>query len=221
MDEKLISAIKVPAWIFGAAFAGLVVCIVASYWLGPVKIFGADVGIDRGSALPDLEKLVVAKVAEHLAKDPHGDIVSAGSDLPAGAVVAFTDLPVKHDGSATCPSGWEEAAELRGRFVIGADPSNPFGSDNPTGVSNTGGAHVVTLTEQQMPQHKHLTNNATNQTFSPFGLMSRTLTGMGGTPAVNYPTYSLTDTAGGGQAHNNMPPYIAMTWCKRISPDVG
>jgi microcystin-dependent protein len=85
--------------------------------------------------------------------------------------------------------------DLRNQFVLGASFFKPVGS--------TGGDENVTLNELQMPIHAHAESIAV-----PF------LGEIGAGIPVTYAIAGagVTGTAGGGQSHNNMPPYVAMLY---------
>ncbi len=83
---------------------------------------------------------------------------------------------------------------LSDRFVLGA-------GTNPAGTMGGESAHVLTLDE--MPSHTHLYNNPT-QTL-PYVTQS----GSQMIDRIN-PNDQQTGAAGGGQSHNNMPPFQAV-----------
>ncbi len=74
-------------------------------------------------------------------------------------------------------------------------------------IGQTGGEKTVTLTEAQMPVHNHggtYTNAGTARTHAWLA---------SGGSAMGYDTVE----AGGGQAHNNMPPYIQVSIWRRTA----
>lgn len=74
-------------------------------------------------------------------------------------------------------------------------------------IGLTGGAQTVTLTEAQMPKHSHggtYTNAGTARTHAWLA---------SGGSAMGYDTVE----AGGGEAHNNMPPYIQVSIWRRTA----
>lgn len=88
--------------------------------------------------------------------------------------------------------------DLRETFVLGASVGIP--------EHDTGGSDEHTLTETEMPAHRHLYDkeiyNIDVESVGipdPFGV---------GIPPI--PT--LTSSTGGGNAHNNMPPYYALKY---------
>lgn len=132
---------------------------------------------------------------------------------------------------AAVPSGWaicdgtNGTPDLRGRMTICYDPTD---ADYNT-VGNIGGAKTVTLTEAQMPAHAHTAslaaagahthNIALKGGESDGGNSGRELrqnSELGipktvTTDSQGSHTHSITiNNAGGGQAHENMPPYMVM-----------
>lgn len=118
------------------------------------------------------------------------------SNLPVGAIIMFS-------GSATnLPPDWRVCdgtngtPDLRGRFVIGVGPSYAFRS--------TGGQAKVTLTIDEMPAHAH------SGLGMPWGAPSN-----GDTPDLK-PGTADTDTTGGGEPHENLPPYYALYYIMKV-----
>ena len=94
--------------------------------------------------------------------------------------------------------------DLRGRYVMG-EGSGPGLSTRSLG--EVSGQETVTLTQAEIPAHTHdVLITQTDQAGNHGGLTveQATETGMAG---------GGTDSVGGSQAHNNMPPYLVMTTC--------
>ena len=90
-------------------------------------------------------------------------------------------------------------------LLAGSEKSFPYGSK--------GGTKEVTLTASQMPMHAHQ--------FSRTPIVSVELTAGGNyyaeqSTAVGKLVAQNTETAGGGKAHTNMPPYLAVYAWERI-----
>ena len=105
------------------------------------------------------------------------------------------------DGSTTF-----NLPDLRGRF--------PYGASVDADVGNTGGAETHTLTVDEMPSHAHILGGVRQDGA---GADRNRLTGTTGTAS----TVAAGDTygvrhAGGGQPHNNMPPYIEINYIIRV-----
>lgn len=116
-------------------------------------------------------------------------------NLPVGAVVAF-------DLSDGCPEGWEEFDDARGRFILGqSDERSEWSFRQRHGEAE----HVLTIPEIPSHDHKYIDNS-----YAIVSPISRS--GSGGHQDVQ----RTTEKTGGGQAHNNMPPYISLYWCKKV-----
>lgn len=92
-----------------------------------------------------------------------------------------------------------------GKVPVGVDASD---TDFST-VEKTGGEKTHTLTTNEIPKHKHgiaVRNN------SAIGLYETKATNSTGDVGSAY-----TQEAGGGQAHNNLQPYITCYMWKRVS----
>lgn len=92
-------------------------------------------------------------------------------------------------------------------FIIDADTfAVPDAADRfifiGAGIGDVGGESAVTLAEAEMPAHTH-----TEGTTGITGLF----VAPGEVPAIISAGAGVTGSAGGGGAHNNMPPYITMT----------
>lgn len=142
------------------------------------------------------------------------------SSLPIGAITAFsgnfdsTGHPISSGAADTswrlCDGG-DGTPDLRGRFILGVSAGHPAGQ--------TGGEEEHTLSWNEMPPHNHgLQEHISASEASPFCLSS----GSGafydrivvGNPN---PGQRFTDSAGAGRAHNNMPPYYALSFIMKIA----
>lgn len=123
--------------------------------------------------------------------------------IPKGVIVMWSGA------TSNVPAGWSlcdgsnGTPDLRNRFIVGAG-----GAYSP---SQTGGADTVTLTAEQMPAHTHafagddqLATIATKAWSAP-GYDADSETGSKWNSA-----YFNTSSTGGGQAHENRPPYYAL-----------
>ena len=133
-------------------------------------------------------------------KGQKGEIGSITAAIPSGGIIIWS-------GAANAiPSGWylcdgnNSTPDLRNRFIVGAG--------NGYSVGNTGGADSVTLTVNQMPAHKHDTTFDGKKYFPGGGSTNVSYGGAGGYPAD---VFSMSNE-GGGQAHENRPPYYALCY---------
>ena len=117
-----------------------------------------------------------------------------------------TGMIMMYNGSSA-PSGWaicngqNGTPDLRDRFIVGTGSSYNLG--------NTGGANSVTLTVAQIPAHTHTyerTDVGIDVNDRPW-------------PASNNDcnmTNQNTSSTGGGQAHENRPPYYALMFIMKL-----
>lgn len=102
-------------------------------------------------------------------------------------------------GYALC-NGSNGTPNLTDKFIIGAG--------NSLAVGATGGESTHTLTEAEMPAHTHPFYEDGNAASGGQGNHVRTTT---------VGTYPLTTgSTGGGDPHNNMPPYHALIYAKKL-----
>lgn len=160
----------------------------------------------------EIQSLIAAEVNKQLANVPQGDTATDGlylSSIPSGAVVAFADAPTGSTkrNCAGLPGGWVDFAAADGRFILGAGRLN----ENTYRAGQDGGEATVTLTIAQMPKHQHETNVGVKPDNYGKGKHAPTLTG-----SLAGNVGDLSAPVGGDQPHNNMPPYIALTFCKKV-----
>ena len=133
---------------------------------------------------------------------PNADTVDGkhASDLeiPTGAIIVWSGAV------ADIPSGWAlcdgagDTPDLTERFVVGAG-----GSYN---VNDTGGSESVTLTTDEIPDHGHNVPAYHNE-----GNASGFIWG-----GSNNTNSKATSNTGGGAAHENLPPYLAMAYIMKV-----
>lgn len=102
---------------------------------------------------------------------------------------------------------WERISE---RFLLGASSSYPAGS--------TGGESAHTLTQSELPNYSLSVTNGSNVIRSKTGNTADAYvqTQSGGWGIPNWESKTVTVASGGsGEAHNNMPPYLAVYMWKR------
>lgn len=100
---------------------------------------------------------------------------------------------------------WER---LKGRVCVGLDEDDEDGYFDEIG--KTGGEKKHTLTVAEMPNHDHMT-------FMPDQNQSTEGDGFNNYYYGKGRNYPHTSSTGGGQAHNNMPPYrvVGYMWIRR------
>ena len=135
--------------------------------------------------------------------------------VPRGVVIAFDRDDLDQD---TCPKGWRPFELSRGRVIVGAgDPSGSpgsFGSDENgalltrRSLREYGGTEKHSLVLNEMPSHTHEyqfssgydSPHHVDNTPAEFGKKDR---------------IAKTSATGDGVPHNNMPPYVALYFCKK------
>ena len=114
---------------------------------------------------------------------------------------------------------WEQ---VKDKFILAAGDTYSVG--------NIGGEATHTLSITEIPAHKHTgtTDTTGEHTHDSLGYNGGSLLGIGDTDsnnALNCPTSSAgahyhtlnVDNTGGGEAHNNMPPYLVAYCWKRTA----
>lgn len=150
-------------------------------------------------------------------------IEEGANRIPPGLIAMWSG------SAANVPSGWalcdgsNGTPDLRDRFIVGAGGSYNVGS--------TGGTAQVTLTVNQLPSHSHqgTTGNAGAHTHTYSGSTDLMWAGMGGGGALVHPPRTLqtsesgvhshtftTQATGGGQPHENRPPYYALAYIMKL-----
>lgn len=127
--------------------------------------------------------------------------------LADGSIVLSDDYP---DYAAACdPQLVVSPTQVRLPNLI---DRFPVGTGNLYSIDDAGGEATHTLSEAEMPAHVHVYNLPTfNVDVESVGVPDPTGVGQ---PAI--PTN--TSSAGGGQAHNNLPPYYALKPIVRVLP---
>ena len=129
-------------------------------------------------------------------------------DLPTGAVVAFD--------TENCPPGWTEYQEANGRFVVGVgfdSQHNKYGNaveDKTLGA--TGGSDQVKLEIDHLPSHFHENPTRGNDDRGQEIEWALQATGRG---QYGGPHSRPTQTTGNDMPYDNMPPFVALQYCRR------
>lgn len=120
--------------------------------------------------------------------------------FPINKVEVFFDAL---DHSDFLGFSWERIAE--GKFPVGYKSND----SDYNQVGKTGGEKMHKLTIDELPSHKHTIN---------YGGAGTGVQGAVPGSDNNYgPNDSFIQAAGGGQPHENRPPYIVMAFWKRIA----
>lgn len=104
---------------------------------------------------------------------------------------------------------WEK---IEGRFLLGSSSSYEVGS--------TGGEATHKLTTNEIPSHTHTTQlgngyyvTIDDTSSNKYGIANGSYVQMSWGPNSG----RTTGSTGGGQAHNNMPPYLTVDMWRRIA----
>lgn len=131
-----------------------------------------------------------------------------GDLLDTAEYPAIVDLPLVPVYDYENDIIYRQLPDMRGRFPLGAG-DGPGLSSRTNGA--IGGAETVILQESHLPPHSHAIN-ARNAPYTGSGAVDRVARGLqsaGGSSTV-------TQSAGGGQEHENMPPFLVLTFYMRV-----
>lgn len=128
--------------------------------------------------------------------------------VPSEAVVAFALPDPGNPDTNPCPKGWDRYARANGRFIVGIGTHR--GTVTALPAFGTGGERTHALTEAEMPTHNHAVYNHAGYTGG-----GASIPGAGGEDKKTLAHDSVTSRTGSSKPHNNMPPYIALYFCKK------
>ena len=176
---------------------GILILIVGVLVIVAIQMF-------RGDALVCPDGSIFAKTCDPI----------TAVDLPGDAVVAFAS----EDG---CPVGWEEYRDAEGRFIVGAgrhSDHNRYGNSVINkNVGDKGGEDQVKLEIEHMPRHRHQNPTRGSGPKGSVGALQAVDDGFSG--ERHYKHRRPTAFEGSDKPHDNMPPYVALLYCKRDVSD--
>lgn len=168
----------------------------------------------------DLEARIIALESTDPVPGPKGDPGEQGERGPAGP----QGLPGEAGTSAGLPKGivvastvecadlgsdWRAYREAEGRMIVGVGgTSDDRGETRVIRKGESGGAFQHQLTEPQMPGHVHGVRRQTD-------IGARDDNAFLARGEAGNMSDASTSSRGGGRPHNNMPPYIALYFCKK------
>jgi len=145
--------------------------------------------------------------------------VSGNGTIPVGGIIMWSgsiEAAEALTGWKLC-NGANGTPNLQDRFVVAAGSGYAVGA--------TGGAASVSLTEEQMPSHKHgyvyatgayIDGNGTSDIAYQSGINELEQSGRpDGQGLDKY--FASTSPKGSGTAHENRPPYYALAFIMRVS----
>lgn len=121
--------------------------------------------------------------------------------FPVNKVEVFFDA---EDHSNFLGFNWEMISQ--GKMPIGLNTSDT----DFNLIGKTGGEKMHTLTVDEIPSHQHRMASYTGSGSTNDGYNAYVGNGV-------YRAGLYTNNTGGGEPHNNMPPYIVMAFWKRIA----
>ena len=170
-----------------------------------LKEFPRKTSIDDGDFLVGVDK------------SGKGYSTSVNHLVPKGAIIMWSGV--------TPPDGWALHEPLRGRFVVGYDPTDA----DYNAIGKAGGKKEHALTNTEMPRHRHDVvywgNNDTNSGNARWRVNG--ITGgstPSGSPAMENRTGQTqfiggsgnSQSAASGVAHENRPPYYVLAYIIKV-----
>ncbi len=130
------------------------------------------------------------------------DRAAAGaSGVPSGCILIWSGaVDAVPSGWALC-DGSNGTPDLRDRFVLCAGAAHAVGS--------SGGSETVTLTVEQMPEHKHTLSGLPTSVHAGSSPMV-------GVQVSSDPRTAESNSSGNSQPHPNMPPYYALAYIMKL-----
>ncbi len=175
--------------------------------------------------------------------DGKGIVPVGGIIMYSGSITGLFDASglgisgTKMEGWAIC-NGNNGTPNLISKFVVGAKPGEPLNDgDYDYAVKEEGGENTHVLTVNEIPSHNHHVQGYTNYSTTGIGIEMEGGGDTGSDPeldeaAGNPDSYSATSVVhdpghrhyinldsqntGGGQAHENRPPFYAVYYIMRI-----
>ena len=125
--------------------------------------------------------------------------------IPSGMIMIWSgDSSNVPDGWVLC-DGTNGTPDLSDKFVLGAG--------NTHSVGDTGGSDSVSLTVDEIPSHNH---NLSYDVITGQSGGTTTIANSSWFGSYNAVVINSTENTGGGQAHNNMPPYYTLCYIMKV-----
>ncbi len=149
------------------------------------------------------------------------DLDRARAQLPPTGSILLVD------DRRGCPAGWTDVAlsepgVFAGRVPVAAGFSEGLSFRN---FRQVGGSETVALSEPELPAHAHVLPLGFNAPRTAAGGPSRPGGAVGGSFSVGGSDTEVavraltgrerTERSGAGAAHENMPPFVALYWCRK------
>ena len=134
--------------------------------------------------------------------ETEGSGSSSGGAIPSGVIMLWSGASNAIPTGYVLCDGNNSTPDLRDKFVVGAG--------NNYAVDATGGEATHTLTVDEMPSHNHAFDNGDYYWMGDSSANPDFSWNSGSIYEVS--TTSSVSSQGGGQAHNNLPPYYALCY---------
>jgi len=128
--------------------------------------------------------------------------------LPKGGIIAWSGSTIPLTW-ALC-DGTNGTPDLRGKFILGVNDGSDYNTNlTKRSIGSSGGEENHTLSIGEIPSHSHTVSAALTVRSNNSSYTNAT--------GVNpYPGGVTTDNAGGGGAHNNMPPFYVLAYIIKL-----
>ncbi len=141
---------------------------------------------------------------------PDGWLLCNGADLLKDAYInLYNAIGNTYGGTGN----YFKVPDIRGRVAVGEGQGGSLTNRN---LGDTGGEETHALTIDEMPSHSHTNNsNSTTQglvTVTGSNTMNAEVNGGSEPDLYALPNALTINSAGGGQAHNNIQPFIVLKY---------
>ncbi len=126
--------------------------------------------------------------------------------VPKGTVIAWSGDVTKIPETWALCDGQGGRPDLRGRFILGSGKGDGLTERK---LNEKNGEENVTLSIAQIPAHSHV-----HRHYECSGGNCNSEAGYKG--GGSFSSRANTDSTGGGQSHNNMPPYYVLVYIIKI-----
>ena len=128
-----------------------------------------------------------------------------GDHIPDGVILIATKE------CSSLGSTWRNYEGGGGRFIVGVGTASDVrGEGKSFAVGDVGGSYSQDLTESQMPEHSH------GRVYVESNKVDFEVEKSNKGPDIHEWKREPLKLAGEGKAHNNVPPYIALYFCKKL-----
>lgn len=190
---------------------GSVVNLPGNLFDSPDRWFGVKVGTDPEMVprqrIASVGYALKSASADTAATVPDASITAAklapSLTIPAGAILIWSGQPNQVPAGWALCNGTNGTPDLRDRFVVGAGSGYLVGAN--------GGEAQHTLAIAELPSHNH----SMGSMMRTNGLTSLAQGGLG--MYYSLTLAQATDYTGGGEPHENRPPYYALCYIMKLA----